>query len=442
MGKTNISQYSFASKSKKPLSILRNDSQRNTKVFLCILIYVLMMIVYPIVAKEYAYLEIGFTCSFDWGKFILASTLFATAVFLSKKIRDDLLSFAYITVLVLLFIGEAVCYIYNTDTSPVTMLGAFLFMVFLALFQKINIKTKKYVSKKDPTTILLLISLAFFAPFLILNFDKINLKNLLLIDIYETRLAFRGNSNIILGYLSAPLSRVLLPVLVVMSIRKKKYVHVALSIIMILFLYLCGAVKSVLFGLMAVLLFYGGDFSKKTRRLLLCIVAIFSLGIILYLVFDNITIIDLIRRVFFVPAKLGSLYVDYFRGAPTLLSHSSLGLGLSANDYGSSLSMFFGENVLGTVGGNANVGIITEGYVSFGFIGVIVFSLLAAIVIHYFRVIKLDSGFAGIILLYIYIVNTSFLSVLFVTHGLLFLMIFSYFFMRKNEAEKEGKNDE
>ena len=401
------------------------------------------MICYGVVAKEYSYFIVKFSYNFNLWRCLASTSLLAILLIASYRIKDELLYFLYFGILTLLFLGEAVCFVFCDDGNPATLIGASLLLFFLIILQNIKIKTKQTIIKRDPLQILLIIAIILFIPFFIEYHDKINLNNLFLSDIYETRTLFRelGNGNHILGYITSPLSRVILPALMALSIKNKKYSYLIICAIMILFVFLCGALKSILFGLFATLIFYGGTCLKKTKRLLSILVVALAIGLIAYVLFKNIGIIDIFRRVFFVPPRLNSLYANYFQNRPDFLSHSPLGLGLTKNEYGSSLSMFFGRNVLGSDSGiNANVGLIAEGFISFNYIGLILFSLLTATIFQFFRWIKIDRIFAGIILVYVYYVNTSFLSTLLLTHGLFFLIIFSYLFMRKVEKAKNEQH--
>ena len=126
---------------------------------------------------------------------------------------------------------------------------------------------------------------------------------------------------------------------------------------MILYLYLCGALKSVFIGLLALLFFYKGDYITKVIRFSKAISFLTIFGLLLTTIYNNVFLLDIfIRRVFFIPPYLNNIYVDYFRDNYTFLSHSPLGLGIVDYKYDRNLSMYVGEVVLGKPGLNANVG--------------------------------------------------------------------------------------
>ena len=423
---------------KNSINILASKKRTRSLCIMSVILYFLIIIIYCIVAKEYSYYVIKFNYSFSVFKFIIATFLLILLLLASYRIKEKIQLFIYFLFLILLFMGEAVCFIFCNDANPATLIGTCALLAFFVLLQNTHIQLKNNTIKKDPMPLLLVIALILFIPFVITYYNKINIKNIFLSDIYETRVYFREkeNQNVILGYISAPLSRIILPALIALSINNKRKSYLIICSVMIIFIFLCGALKSILFGLFAVLLFYGKDYYSKTKRIMIILITVLSIGILTYPLFGNNEIINLSRRVFFVPARLNSMYANYFQGKPDYLSHSPLGLGLTENEYGDSLSMYFGTEVMGTSGMNANVGLIAEGFISFNYVGLFIFALLTAVIFQFFRWVHFDAIFGGIIVVYIYYTNTAFISTLLLTHGLLFLLLFSYLFLRNTKWNK------
>src|SRR5699024_11815473 len=109
-----------------------------------------------------------------------------------------------------------------------------------------------------------IISALMFLSFLILYFRDINLENLLLVDIYETRSKFSDIDTGLTGYLKAPLARIILPVLIIWKIERKQFIMVAIYSLMVIYIFLTGAIKSILLGLVALFIFYKGSYINKT----------------------------------------------------------------------------------------------------------------------------------------------------------------------------------
>lgn len=99
------------------------------------------------------------------------------------------------------------------------------------------------------------------------------------------------------------------------------------------------------------------------------------------------------------------------------------------------IQMFVGNNLLGRSGLNANVGLITEGYVSLGWLGVFIHSIAISFIFLFFNSLRIDPKYFGIFIVYVYYMNTAFFGTLLLTHGLFFLIIFSFFCLRRHPKE-------
>ena len=138
---------------------------------------------------------------------------------------------------------------------------------------------------------------------------------------------------------------------------------------------------------------------------------------------------DYLRRIFYLPAYLFSIYKQTFSGNFTYYSQTILGSIFNIPNKIDNVAQFIGEQVLKQDGMVANAGIFVEGYISMGMIGVIINSLIFVLLIFILKCLNFKPQYFGIIFTYMYIINTSFLETLLITHGLLFLIIFGYFFI-------------
>ncbi|HAT4248987.1 hypothetical protein [Clostridium perfringens] len=274
-------------------------------------------------------------------------------------------------------------------------------------------------------------------PFLAFYWRYIDLRNLFLIDVYETRLLFRNIKVPLIGYLVSPLSRVILPILIVIFIEKKEKIYAIVSIVLILIIYLCGSTKSIFIGIIAIIFFYKGNYEKKLERFIKLILLISISGIIFYYLFNNLFFIDtFIRRLFFLPYKLENVYFDFFQNNYTYGMHTFLGEIFHSKNYYGELGIYVGKTLMGQVGMNANVGVLTEGFLSFGVMGIFIAAILICTFFLIMNSLNIDKKYFGIIFVYIYYINTSFLFTLMLTHGLMFLILFSYLFLKDTNKSK------
>lgn len=424
------------------MKIGKNKDHVNILLSICAF-FGLQLVYINIVVPEFSYM--GFLLEFESKKIIIGYLIFVLTLFTSLIIKDRFVYSIWYLIFILSFMGEVIFYQFSPQGNLIQLSSLVVILITLVISSWMEIKLKSKYRIINIDKFLMIVSTILILPFL-LYLPYINISNLWLQNVYTTRALFRSLSIPIIGYINAPLARIILPVLIVRGIEKKRKFQVLYGASLILYLYLCGAVKSIFFGLIAVFIFYFGTYEEKIRRFLYVIIFFSYFGLIIYSFTKNIFLINVfIRRVIFTPAYLNSVYNSFFTDNFTFLTHSPLGFLFSdvvnLPKIDGALSFFVGEKVLGAEGLNANVGIFTEGYISFGIVGIIIFAIIIGIIISYFRFINIDPKFFGIYFVYIYYFNTSFLSTLFMTHGLLFLMVISPFIL-KNERNDVIQNDQ
>ena len=339
-----------------------------------------------------------------------------------------------------IFTPTLIYYVFNSNCSIVVLVSKSIFFICLAIFSQLNLKLKTFTFRlqndKPFTNIIILgVSIIMFAPFY--NYLKyIDLTNLFFQNVYETRLLFRTlEASTLSAYLYMPLSRVILPVSIIKSIEGKNFFSLSISIVLLLLLYLMGALKSVFLGLLLVIAFYKGKIISKVLRFYNGLIIIIFASVFEYIIFNSYIIIDfIIRRIFFIPSRLESYYVNYFSSNNyTLWSHNKLGNLFFEYPLDKPLSFFVGENLINNEGLNANIGFIIEGFVALGFSGVLLHSIAMSLIFLFFQSLRPNNIYFGLFLIVVYSMNTSFLLNLLFSHGLLFLLVFSYFFLKESE---------
>ncbi|MED4351108.1 O-antigen ligase [Schinkia azotoformans] len=416
----------------------------NIKVaFMLIVVYVLLLLNYRIVLVKY-FDYLGFDSQyFTFSKLILATCITFLFVFMYLFISNGFYRIVYSIYFIIVFLGQPIFYIFNkSDFKLVLYLS--LPMIVLLIFEnvkgkKINIDIKLKIKDRLTWFVFCVLSLGLIVPFL-KNYNVINLKNLLLIDIYDSRLQASSQSGGVLGYLFAPISRVIFPFLFIYSLSNKKKILSIITLTGIIMMFLLnGAVKSVFFGLIACIFFYKGNYSFKEKFFLKAII----FGVLLSLfesIFGSYRITDYMRRLFFVPPMLFQVYYEYFEMKPTFFLHSRIAdiLGISSSStapyLSSTIPHFIGGEIMGKSGLSANVGIFVEGFFSFGTLGVIVMAIIFGFIINFINNRQLSPAYFGILFTFIYVINTSFIETLFITHGLLIYLFFAWFIIPKDKG--------
>ncbi len=379
----------------------------------------------------------GFIGEIKIKNLLIGWTFFITMLFIGLKVKNDFFFTVWHTMFVLYFFGQVIYYQFsNGSLKPLIANSIFLIVLFFFSFLKIEFKKIKLKGKL--LSIVVCFAIVLFAPIFLKYLPHVNLNALFFEDIYETRLYFREFDDRYFGYLRAPLARVILPSLLVIAIVTRKTWLAILAIFMIVFIYLVGALKSVFIGMLAVILFYPGKrFIDKIYLLLYLFLGLTVFGLVIYLINGNTFLVNsFVRRILFVPPMLDNHYYLIFDQKPLLWSHNILGNMIFDYPLNKPPNMYIGEEILRKKGMSANVGLITEGFFSFNYIGVLVHSFLVGFLVLIMKQINTKPVFYGIVFVYIYYINTSFATVLLVTHGLLFFLLYAYFFLNKDYGKK------
>ena len=120
-----------------------------------------------------------------------------------------------------------------------------------------------------------------FVPFIqfLPNFD---FRAFSLSEIYTVRAEARGTSNILSGYIRAPLVRVILPALIIIGVLAKRRMYTLMASLLIVLIYAStGALKSIIAVIPLVLLFVGSKtFLETVKRLQFLLIFILLLAIV------------------------------------------------------------------------------------------------------------------------------------------------------------------
>ncbi|MFN8259045.1 MAG: hypothetical protein U0W24_25375 [Bacteroidales bacterium] len=422
----------------KGLKLIYSRSDQNI-ILISYLVFAVLFLSY-VIELPYYFSHEGFKNEFDFRKIPFLLLILALPL-LNPFIKTAYIKATWNILIIYLLYSSVIYYFFNDARISIVIQNLILILTILvADYIEPSIKIKTFDANKY-YILLLLVAFLFFIPFL-KYYDQINLGNILFKDVYETRFLFRNIDNKYIGYLESPLSRVLLPVVAIIALNKRNIYVFTIAVIMILYIYLCSATKSLLIGILVVLFFYyGKDFIVKYKIFALLVAGLCLTGIFLSYFFNELYLYDaFVRRVFFIPPKLDNIYHQYFTGNYTYYGHSSLSFGFLPNKYGESLSMFMGENVMKTKGLNANVGILTEGYSALGYPGVFISSLIYLILVVLIKAFKLAPEFFGLTFIYIYVFNSSFLSTIFFSHGFFFLLVFLFLFLNNINIKESGKS--
>ena len=159
-----------------------------------------------------------------------------------EKIITQLIAIFLLFPTVIMFVHS------NTDFQILIAHLLLFFTTFWFLkYVKFTFKVRSVKpSQKLPLLFFLLIVL--IIPFFITYKFNISLNTFLLEDVYETRSLSKELSNPYLGYIYSWLARIIIPVALVFSILYRSKAKLTISILLLAYLFLVSAHKSILFG--------------------------------------------------------------------------------------------------------------------------------------------------------------------------------------------------
>ena len=343
--------------------------------------------------------------------------------------------FAFITLSIfftLLTIPSLIAYS-SAQMYPLELLGyhqLLFFSFFFFSFIKIDFSRFPVLNKKQALYLLLLITTIGVVPYLLIYGPHINLKNLLFLDVYQTRSTMGSLSNPYFGYTYSLFTKIIIPLIIVFSLELKNKVLALVGVLYLILFYLFGAHKTVYVGLILVLVLYRWSYSQTVKKILKysSLLIVFCL-ILAQLGYDYPWILSF-RRVHFLPTLLDITYLDFFDGKPLYWSESVL---KQFFDYPYSMRH---ENLIGKVYFNrpdmaANNGLISDGFMNLGAWGVMINVFIVSGYFMILNSLNIPSKYFGLYVLLIFSFLSSSLSIVLLTHGALMVLLISIFLLNQ-----------
>ncbi len=378
----------------------------------------------------------GLTYEFNAFKFTVATLFVLYTIHLFKSVKFDFFSKNILGLVLLLdFIPST---IFHASVSVVDWrIYALHVILFYSLFLTFKFKFKiniKPLNRKQSAYVLAIIILIGVLPYL-RYIQHIDVKNLLLQNIYITRFKFEALFDAYSKYSHSWFTRVIIPIIFVLALKFKWRLLAVLNAMLLITLYLMGAVKSVLLGSLLVLIFYVLPHKKLLQIITkgLVVLLLISIGLSFYVVSEHNTIALIIfRRLMFLPSLLDYCFFDFFNDNYLYWSNSFLKFFIDY-PYPEIAAKLIGDTYFDMPEMAANNGLISDGFSNAGFLGALLTILLFN---SYMLVIKncnINSKFFGIYFFILYGFLTSAFSVVLITHGGILLLLISVFVLRESK---------
>lgn len=364
--------------------------------------------------------------------FLAVFVLFYMIPLQPTKVSDIIVQFFFITIFI-----PFTSYFSLSGESFTWFLIFCFFWFFVAAINRIDfgwkaLKPEKSISELDfrnrvHKAVLIVFGLIFIFSDLKFNFN--------IMDVYELREENPTGSVPFSGYIINWTSKVLLPFLLAFAVVKNKnYLNPSSLYILCLILLLFSVTghKGYLFVAPAI---FGTIWLLSTKNfffnLLLVFIAICGVGLLLFYLFDNKLILTLfIRRTLFIPAQLSFYYYDFFQDNPIYLSNSVFRYFF---DYPYELEppYLIAQHYFNKPEMSSNNGIIADGFMHFGMVGVFIWAMLFSFLLKVLNVITINKN--KLILWSLILISSrvfsdgSFFTGL-LTHGFLLLILIVYFY--------------
>ncbi len=406
-----------------------------------VIYFVLLMVLYHFKIKTYFYWRYVAhlkDSAFDFSllNLVLAVVIFGIDLYFLMNIKKTKLVFIILSLFFALLTIPSLIAFTSGEMYPVQILIYHqLFFFSLLLFSKVQINFDKVpvLNKKVALYLLLIVTALGTIPYLLVYGPHINLKNLLLIDVYETRSVMNATSNAYFGYTYSIFTKIIIPLIIVFALELKKTIWIVVGASFLILFYLFGAHKTVLVSLFVVFLFYRFTYYGAVKKIIALSGIFIVVCIFLAVLGVDYPWIVSFRRVHFLPSLLDICYVDFFNQQPIYWSESIL---KSFFDYPFDLNHtnLIGERYFKNQDMAANNGLISDGFMNFGTLGVIINSFLVAVYFMVLNSLKIPSRYFGLFVLVVFSFISSSTLTVFLTHGALALLLISIFLLNDKKG--------
>jgi hypothetical protein len=247
-----------------------------------------------------------------------------------------------------------------------------------------------------------------------------------LTNVYEIREEIRLSG--IFSYLLGWIPSILLPIGISIYFKKNNKIILILTVVITYLIFQAFAMKSHFLTIL-LLFFFGLLYAKSTYLKRYSVIIFFSFTFIFTLLLNTLLndslILGILDRFFYLPGMLNLWYFDFFSENPyNYFNGSRIGILFGIENYKIPLG-FIIDGANGGGGMNANTGIFASVFAELGYFGLFLFSFILGVTISLLNLLYKKFNIFG----YLILINIAFLTVnsplndLFLTHGLLVLLL-------------------
>ena len=385
--------------------------------------------------ETYGYL--GFKYVYSISRIVTAICVFIIFLILLKKIYvKSIFVFSLLSVFFVFSTIPALVYFSSSKALFLPLIGHFSFFAFNLFFASRKLNIRRYELSSDAFNVVVYSILVFgvllFVGSFAGNFDL----GISVEDVYDVRDRYNEGGNLLTRYLYSSFANIFCPFLILHGVYSKNRFLVISGFVFCIYLGLVSGLKTTFVNVIITFLIYSlkGNLSVKIFKFLsLVVIGMFSSVYLNIHTPLNLVNDVLVRRSMFTNPLVTNGYFELYNDEMMLLSHSVFKSFSGFNEiyptYQVGYHLFHDSSI------NANTGFIADGYMNFGVIGMIIYALFMTLVVHYINSLKLRQEYLGIYIIMILSCIEMEVTVMLLTHGLLFLLIFSTFILKRQQYE-------
>lgn len=280
---------------------------------------------------------------------------------------------------------------------------------------------------------------------LLVFFAGVGSFNLSLAEVYYYRAEARENLPQFLAYMRPMTTKVFLPIMLIVAFARGNRVLQALSLVLVVLFFAFTHHKAVIASaLVTLILFYVFSRYRQVRMIGVMFITLMLICLTVFYVNTSVTELPagqtfnsmVIRRTLFVPPLLDGYHLEYFQDSGhTYWSQSKISLGFVNRVYDINTPFLIGLEYFGRQGLAANTGFIGSGYSNAGYLGIMLYAVIMGVTLSYLNKCGQQVGHPLVIgaafTQVIGAVTTSDLPSVFLTNGLIVLVLFFMVFPRR-----------
>lgn len=421
------------------IQILVSKEFLRLKVLLSLIYLILEAYYHFFISDDFGYM--GYVQDFNLFKYILAKTVFVAMLFQSYNMyqHSKFLYTSFLLLLFFFFIPNSILFAYSNTGYGAFFSNIFFVSLFsLTPYLKFSFPPLKISQKKKTITMIVLPLVLMIPVFLTFKYE-INLKVLLLKEVYETRDVF---SEKMLGYLTYIYHieiKTIIPLALVFFMIKKKYILVVVLTLALIYLYVISGNKIVYFTTFIFVFFYylGSSFTSKISNFFIVTIALLLIAPIIDNLFFSTPILQgtFVNRFLFIPSLLTQWYFEFFDGNSFYFAESHFFNQFIKSPYDMPVGYLLTKIYWGEPAVFANNGVVSDGFMNLGYLGVVLFSVIFSLLFSLFNSFNMNKGYFGVFFTYIYLMlSVPFLSS-FITGGIFIFIVIVLFLLRENKED-------